>query len=330
MLAVFCVTLFILLCRRLSIHFPCSICFCKKELSNLIMSCSYHSISYYSSLKFYRPRISVMIVSLLIMISSFILSYITIDGLALNSFFGHNFIFLPKNRYESTQEVMKILPSDSPYDVDSLEVITGASAPYYPRTLNLIGSIHHFEANMKIHVYDIGFTSSQRQALVCMKNVILHTFNFEIYPAHVRDLKNFAWKILAMEEHMRLYGISGNKSDDVNGVFRRNSFVWLDSGLEAASPFAAHLIDVLRKQGHISATQARYSSSSEQTKILSELYGPDAANSAIGSRYCAGGFQGIVVGSKAHLKILNEAARCAMRAECINVVASQVGVLPKV
>ena len=42
-LTVIFITLFILLCRQLPIHFPCNICFFKENLSNF--SCSYHSIS---------------------------------------------------------------------------------------------------------------------------------------------------------------------------------------------------------------------------------------------------------------------------------------------
>lgn len=98
----------------------------------------------------------------------------------------------------------------------------------------------------------------------------------------------------------------------------QESILWLDSGLEVTSPFKNHVIDVLRKQGHISATQARYETSPAQSIMLQDLYGVDIDQKANGSRYCAGGFQGFVMDSPAYHKILIQSVTCALRQNCID------------
>lgn len=155
----------------------------------------------YKNVKQTRPRFMALVVSLTILIISFYLSYRCVDGplrmFSLQSFLGANYNFLRKSEYESVQEVMVALPEGSPYQIKSLEIITGASAPYYPRILNLIGSIHTFQGDLRIHVYDVGFTTMQRQVLACMENVQLYDFNFSRYPSHTRDLGSFVFFFLS-------------------------------------------------------------------------------------------------------------------------------------
>ena len=62
-------------------------------------------------------------------------------SLATDSIIGAEYNLEPSNWYESKTEIPKVLPRNSPYDAGNLHVVTGASAKYYPRIINLVGSI---------------------------------------------------------------------------------------------------------------------------------------------------------------------------------------------
>jgi hypothetical protein len=53
------------------------------------------------------------------------------------------------------------IDSSAPYDVSDLVVVTGATANFFDRTTNMIGSVHVWEPNQRIVVYDLGYTNEQ-------------------------------------------------------------------------------------------------------------------------------------------------------------------------
>ena len=96
-------------------------------------------------------------------------------------------------------------------------VATAASAEYFLALMNLVGSLHHYEPDTPILVYDLGL--SQRQLHVVrayVDGVIVVPFMFDEFPPHVRDLGNYAWKACVV----------------LDAVSRFGSVLFLDAGME--------------------------------------------------------------------------------------------------
>jgi hypothetical protein len=226
-----------------------------------------------------------------------------------------------------------------------LNIITAASDNYYGRLLNLIGSVHVFQSDAMIHVYNIGFTEQQRRELVCMKNVVLHDFNFREHPAHVLKLGNYAWKLLIMRDHMqKLHDevtLDNKKNDkssqglgtpltqqqkDAHSSTPPNTDVdaetaailWIDSGLEVRSPIIEETKRVMEQNhGHLCAWQGLCRNDlNGANPWINKILG-DEDTFYTGREWSAGGLQGFVHNSDAHNLILKPAIECAMKAECI-------------
>ena len=81
---------------------------------------------------------------------------------------------------------------------EPLTLVTGCSSDYFPQLQNLIGSLHVFDSGTPVLVYDLGLTREQRVRVRSWEGVELVRFPFESYPAHLRTLANYAWKIPLM------------------------------------------------------------------------------------------------------------------------------------
>ncbi|XP_050418950.1 uncharacterized protein LOC126832275 [Patella vulgata] len=60
--------------------------------------------------------------------------------------------------------------------------------------------------DIKVILYDIGFTESQRQAIINYGRCEFRTFNFEKYPKHVKVIRSYSWKPLIIQEVLNEYG----------------------------------------------------------------------------------------------------------------------------
>jgi len=250
---------------------------------------------------------------LLIVMLSFLAAYSLFRG-PLSSF-GHGNVIggyyypnIPRSLYEHEREASVMVPPDAPYSLRRLHVLTAVSSNYYPRVLNLIGALQHFESSVVLTVYDIGLTGEQRQTLVCLHNVRLVDFDFTKYPAHVLQLGNFAWKVLIISEF-------------AERIPDNDALLYMDSGLQPVAPFIEAVRTRLVGYGHISATQTRM-----RSWQLPQTFPPNVTavigsfNFSRGTRFCAGGFQGFVKGSTAYKLILLEARKCALLPDCLPLI----------
>jgi len=121
---------------------------------------------------------------------------------------------------------------------DSFTVVSYASELYYPRVLNLLGSLHVWEPQQRIVVYDLGMSQSQLSAMQCMHNVDVRPFNFSAYPAHVRNLFQYAFKPLLVYDALQ----------------HASAVMILDSGIEVRAPLRS-IKQHLRQHGHFFASQ---------------------------------------------------------------------------
>jgi hypothetical protein len=206
--------------------------------------------------------------------------------------------------YTGTNQKFQGFKSEYPHKrkLDGFTIATAASSHFFNRLENLIGSLQTWESNLKVVVYDVGLTSAQLQTMTCWSKskiqVSVRQLNFTRYPPHVRDLSNYAWKVLAVAEAV--------KQDKV--------VLWMDSGLEVRQ----HL-DVLRGiisvDGYVSALQHDQVETLTHPAMVKKM-GLEM-NQFKGKHFCAGSLQGFIRGGKAERDILIPAVKCAMDLGCI-------------
>jgi hypothetical protein len=190
-----------------------------------------------------------------------------------------------------------------PYPWPGLVVITYSSALYYDRLLNLLGSIHLFEPAQMVWVYDLGMTRMQRERLACMSYVRVRRLDLGVYPLHVQNLFNYAWKILVMHE-LRLHPME------------LNAFILMDSGAELSKPNALTPIKTaLARKGFWGVVQSNFVLKKTSAATLKQL--AVDLNRMEGKMFCAGGLIAFVVESDAYQKILPPSVACALDEQCI-------------
>ena len=77
---------------------------------------------------------------------------------------------------------------------------TALSSNHYDEAQDMIASVQYHLPNTMLIVYDLGLTEAQRKTISSYCNVQLRSFEFEKYPAHVRNLHFYAWKPLIAKE----------------------------------------------------------------------------------------------------------------------------------
>ncbi|KAL6757879.1 hypothetical protein V8C86DRAFT_2612716 [Haematococcus lacustris] len=187
---------------------------------------------------------------------------------------------------------------------DDLVIVTGATASFFDRLSNMVGSVHVWEPTQRVIVYDLGFSQTQLAKMMCWRNVEVRRFPYEKYPDHVRDVRNYAFKTLVLQEALA----------DSSAV------LWIDSGLELRAPMTTMRTE-LAKHGHVSAMQEDLIGDAMYTftRTMVDFYGLGAHWDEIKQwGFCAGGLQGFVRGSDAERLVLNPVVNCSLHEkECI-------------
>jgi hypothetical protein len=82
-------------------------------------------------------------------------------------------------------------------------VVTAVSANHYGESQGLIKDIHqqllYFYPEIKLIVYDLGFTNAPWLAMHKYCKCEVRTFQFDQYPDHPKDLKGYSWKPIIIQ-----------------------------------------------------------------------------------------------------------------------------------
>lgn len=78
-------------------------------------------------------------------------------------------------------------------------LITAGDENFFENLKNYVGSVHHWEPDLDIVIYDLGLSPTQRATAKTWKNVEVRIFDFDMYPNHVRNKRIFAWKPLLVQ-----------------------------------------------------------------------------------------------------------------------------------
>ena len=190
-------------------------------------------------------------------------------------------------------------------DADPLVIVTACSSTYFERLKNFVGSVHFWESDVNVLIYDIGLSKSNLLEISQWRRVHVERFDFQKYPVHVSFLYNFAWKILIFNEVAQ----------------KHQKFIFLDSGLEIRHPLIA-LRYYLEKDGYYSTQleDGRHTigptTNPKTYEKLRELGVEFDEEEVKKQPFCAGGIQGFVNGHDS--SILKTAVRCALDEDCIS------------
>jgi hypothetical protein len=77
-------------------------------------------------------------------------------------------------------------------------IVSAASSNHAGALLNLIATAKHFAPEARVVAYDLGLSTSEAGAVAAAAE--LRRFDASQYPAHVADLKTFAWKPLVVRD----------------------------------------------------------------------------------------------------------------------------------
>lgn len=115
-------------------------------------------------------------------------------------------------------------------------VVTGADSKYFGSLINLIGSIHRKSNPLPlIIIFDLGLSFFEKFFLKNNKNIVIKKVP-KLFD-HSSDIKNFAWKIIAIHETLKTM---------TNG----SSLLWLDSGIELCDSVHT-LFDAIECDGYL-------------------------------------------------------------------------------
>ena len=86
--------------------------------------------------------------------------------------------------------------SFSPSVSDDVVIVTAANSLYFGCVGNLVGIVQRVEPSLPILLYDIGLTDMERAVASSWRGVTLHRINLSLFPPHVANIRNKAWKPL--------------------------------------------------------------------------------------------------------------------------------------
>ena len=85
-------------------------------------------------------------------------------------------------------------------------IISYANKNFYTALRNLVGSVHFWEPQLQIVVFNLGMLDEQLEDIRKWRNTKLVTFDFILYPDHFRDLHKYAFKPIILNRTFHEYG----------------------------------------------------------------------------------------------------------------------------
>jgi hypothetical protein len=124
---------------------------------------------------------------------------------------------------EFGESVLQSMLQESEVREAGFVFVTAVSAQYYDRLANLVGSIHNYEPNVNISIYDTGLSQRQRGQINFWNNCALIDDFLSDGDAHtdsITDLSTYGFKAAVIRDALQRY----------------ESFLFLDAGVEIWKP----------------------------------------------------------------------------------------------
>ena len=100
--------------------------------------------------------------------------------------------FLKENVFK--RKPVKLNPKASYFDV--VVPVSAASSNHFGELMRVVDHFPKHLPGVKLVCYDIGLSEPEIDTLKKLAHVIYRKFEFEKYPPHIKNLVNYAWKLL--------------------------------------------------------------------------------------------------------------------------------------
>jgi len=180
-------------------------------------------------------------------------------------------------------------------------IVAAVNERFYGNLRNLIGSVHKFEPELPIIVYDLGLTDSSVRELQSMCKVKVIKFPFDKYPTYVQDLGQFGWKPILVKD------VIDNHAECI---------LYLDSSVELRQPITS-IKEALSKDGYwFSTTEWHFPNRFSHSQVFQYFkLKPEDFNGE--DWEAAATFAGFKRNSPAYNEILIKWEKCALQIECL-------------
>ncbi|CAG9463707.1 unnamed protein product [Pedinophyceae sp. YPF-701] len=183
----------------------------------------------------------------------------------------------------------------------NLVLVTGASSGFFERLPNLVGSVHTWEPNMMVWVYDLGLTSAQRAQVACWRNVQVVDLPWDDLPEHITRIANYGAKLLTwVDASQRLPG---------------GAVLYADAGVEIRAPLDS-IRHLLERDGVFLSRISGFVGDQTHPTTLAK-YGVSQQDVAA-MPFCAGGLVGVVSDSKVAGDLMDATLACVLEEECLD------------
>lgn len=193
------------------------------------------------------------------------------------------------------------------HETEEVVLVTAASHHFFEALQNLVGSVHFWEEDMRVVVYDLGLTPTERATVRSWARVGLRTLDRSKYPAHVFDEPYiYAWKLAVIADALE----------------RHTKVLYQDAGQELRQPLWS-VKELMETEGHFFASAAGVPATTlAHISTMKQLIGARDLDST--ALMILGGSLGITQDSKAHHEVIHPALKCALDRACIAPEGSSV------
>lgn len=215
-----------------------------------------------------------------------------------------------ENRCERDESYWQTPSSSSTGSNHEMVIVSGSDDQYFHALKNLAGSIRYWAPNHKLVVYNLGMSKANLENLKTWVNVLDVKWKEGIpdhYPRHLRSLKAYAWKPVAINETLHEY----------------KQIFWLDAGSTVAGPIT-EAIHITQQNG-IFLVKGQDSDMKEKSHPGTyKAFGYEKQSFRAGPHY-SGNTQAYLYPSRYVNTVVIPNAQCALQESCIMPVGSGLG-----
>jgi len=194
-----------------------------------------------------------------------------------------------------------------------VSLVTASSHHFFPRLLNLVGSIHFWQGpSVDLIVYDIGLTPEERDEIKRWSRVSLRTLPWAERPSHVgRDLYSYAWKPLVIQDALKRCRGPGGRGKG------KGILLYQDAGQELRQPLDG-LLSLVSKEGYLFPSAGVPASTTAHPTTLRALHTSKAELDQV--PMALGGSMAIQCGPEGHEahQVIDSVVSCALDEHCIS------------
>lgn len=187
-------------------------------------------------------------------------------------------------------------------NASDLVIVTGADSSHYRSLIQFLSSLEEYEPNIKVVVFDLGLTASERQSVAkTFPTADLRMFDYSKYPSYF-DIKSnageYAWKPVIVHDVLHEF---------------RCCICWMDAGNLVTEPLI-WVRKIVEKSGFYSPISPRRVSDWTHPKTLKLL---GASEELLDQRNLSGGCVAVSFKCSTARHLISRWRDCALKKDCI-------------